>query len=624
MNQKQLILEKDGNGKIKPVDAHTGGRYQVELSSPILTLERAYHDDMPVVGAPFELELENGQVVRGNLDKNGQARILNLPSPPKRVRFKPDIRAFTEPPAPDNPEYKDDFDTSAAAALAQKHASGQARPDVQRKSMAGEALEWVWGTVQGNFNDQQTTSQIIVDAVISAIPLVGEATDVRDLIAILLGMVRDPKKREDKWEWMGLVVVLLSLIPLFGGAIKGVGKLLLRALKSGGKVGNSIASFIGALNRIGWGNAVEWLKKLDLEKYAPEALGYFRKITQHLDEALTAIQKVPGWMLPGTVLETARRIQTGLKDLMARGEKMIPDSIKDMNRKLKEIQQQIYEGEWVPVGKVNGAKPKVKTREVEIKFERKKKSGKVQLVIKNPHFPPSDPDIHYRNQAGWPDLKAPEFNSKEKGFHWAICSFSGEIIGRRLEPGKKIFRIGGAKTKMDGMFWLDELPKNGREWREEFAVLERWSENGKFVEFVVPEPGLWVWEGKIASQLDTNKWLSNGKLNPGYGQYLKGGKKQFLIDFDFEGISGYSTLPGNKASRIILEKQNWQATGWSQSDLLSVNFSESANHVERKMGELELEEKGLHEPFSPVGENGSRVVTSKNLIESQNNREDGD
>jgi hypothetical protein len=81
------------------------------------------------------------------------------------------------------------------------------------KATCYDAGSWLWGTVQGAFNEKSSLSQIIVDAVIGMIPLVGDVTAVRDLIAVSIGLVDDPKKRDDTWQWVLLVVLLFALIP---------------------------------------------------------------------------------------------------------------------------------------------------------------------------------------------------------------------------------------------------------------------------------------------------------------------------------------------------------------------------------------------------------------------------
>ena len=89
------------------------------------------------------------------------------------------------------------------------------------QSTALEVGDWIWGTAQGAFNEKATMSQIIVDAVIGMVPVVGDVTGVRDLIAVVIGLSMDPRKREDKAQWIMLVVLPLALIPVVGGVIKG-------------------------------------------------------------------------------------------------------------------------------------------------------------------------------------------------------------------------------------------------------------------------------------------------------------------------------------------------------------------------------------------------------------------
>ena len=67
------------------------------------------------------------------------------------------------------------------------------------------------------------------------------------------------------------------------------------------------------------------------------------------------------------------------------------------------------------------------------------------------------------------------------------------------------------------------MPKDGEAWRLDYAVLEKWSKNGVYVEYVVEEPGLYVWEGKVSGQID------NDSSKETFGQYLGGGATQILV-----------------------------------------------------------------------------------------------
>ena len=72
---------------------------------------------------------------------------------------------------------------------------------------------WVWETIQGDFNDNQTTGQVVTGTLISMIPLVDQICDIRDLVA------NSKKIKEDNnnvWSWVALVLTLLGLFPTFG------------------------------------------------------------------------------------------------------------------------------------------------------------------------------------------------------------------------------------------------------------------------------------------------------------------------------------------------------------------------------------------------------------------------
>lgn len=105
----------------------------------------------------------------------------------------------------------------------------------ERKIIVLDSVQWVWKTLKGSFNEKQTISQIIVDAAIGMIPVVGDVTAVRDIIAITIGLSQDEEKRKDKFHWMALVLLVFALIPVTGGVIKGVGRMLLKGGKNAAK-----------------------------------------------------------------------------------------------------------------------------------------------------------------------------------------------------------------------------------------------------------------------------------------------------------------------------------------------------------------------------------------------------
>jgi hypothetical protein len=408
--------------------------------------------------------------------------------------------------------------------------------------------EWLWGLIQGNFNEQQTTSQLIVDAIIGMIPVVGDVTAVRDLTASIMKMVEDPKERESVMAWCGLVIGIFALIPVAGGVIKGVGKLLLRVGKNTGDYQKIFDAIIDLINRFGHGDAVAWFKKLDLNSYTGQIRGKFNEMLDRVDGVIVGVKKKFSLLLPDTMLARMDAVRRGLADLRARADKMIPAAIKELHARLVTLQGHIRSGEWQAIP----SSLKSTTREREARLVETIKPGTRAFTKANMPFPPTKKGM-YRHAKGWPDLRALPFD--------AIGSFSGPIKPVFLKPGTKIRRIipPGDKAKNAGAYWMygKDFPKDGPAWRKDFAVLERWSGNGAYVEYTVPPPGMRVWEGKVASQIDTDVKSKT------YGQYLPGGAGQLYIDFNHKG---------HELMKLAVVKKTQHPTNWT--GLRNINVPE--------------------------------------------------
>jgi hypothetical protein len=442
--------------------------------------------------------------------------------------------------------------------------------EANKKSIIAEVGGWLWGTIEGGFNEQQTVSQIVVDAVIGMIPLLGDVTAVRDLIAVILRLVEHPEKRKDKLEWLTLTMLLFALIPVLGGAIKGVGKLAIEASKGASKSAEILSEIVECLNRVGEGNAVKFIKELNFDKYTGDILGQWHKLVQRIDDLIEGVLRNARILIPDAMINRLRQIQHGIRELRTMGEDMIPESLKELNRRLKEIQKQIHKGEWHEISSSLSSK----TREAEARLVEDVVDGTPRKVwkLENPPFPPNVAE-DFRPARDYPDLGlSPWFDSK-KGGAWVVASFSGPMRAVRLTAGTRIYRVLGAESKKAGNFWLYKLPKDGPSWRKECAVLDFFSDNGRFIEFVVPEDGIWAWEGKIASQIENTAMGT-------FGQFLPGGGTQIFIDFTFNEANFKAR---GEALKLVPQKTNW--TGLSD-----INVPEK-NVTVQDLGPNEIETK---------------------------------
>jgi len=440
----------------------------------------------------------------------------------------------------------------------------------EAKRIALDAMDWLWGTAQGAFNEKMNVSQIVTDAVIGMIPLVGDATAARDLIAISVGMADDERKRQDKMQWLLLVIFVFALIPVLGGVIKGVGRLALKATQEVAHNAKVLEDVIDFLNRVGHGNAVKWFKGLDVTQYQAEVIARFNAL---MDTLIKVADRVPLKLAPvlsQSMLARLSKLRSGFDAVKQTGAKMIPEGIKELHARLLRLQQLVYRGEWHTV--TTGTKNI--TRETEgrlieesaVTAERSAHGGWKQNKAKVSNEAKDQEAIAtvYQPKDGYPNLLADTGpTALEKNAYTKIAAFSGPIKASQVRGGEYLLRIHTPVSRTATGPWWVRLPpgvtdanwrevlKNGKEWRELLAVLDEFSKNGAFsICRIKPGHSINAWEGKAAEQF--------GMDNP--GQYLPGGMTQLYLE-------AWSASFGEAAEWIVREGK----TGWT--DLKGVGYA---------------------------------------------------
>ncbi|MCE0828758.1 hypothetical protein LVQ78_22390 [Buttiauxella sp. A2-C2_NF] len=501
------------------------------------------------------------------------------------------------------------------------------------KETSLETGQWIWGTLQGSFNEKQTISQIIVDAVIGMIPLVGDVTAVRDLIAVSMGLAKDPRKRESVSEWVFLVILLFALIPVIGGVIKGVGRLALRVTKEAAENVETLSDIIKFLNRVGEGDAVKWLNKLNVVQYQAQLI---EKMSDFCHTMITAINQILkariGQMLPEKWQADLIRVRDGFAALQPLAAKMIPQALKELDAKLRVLQAMVYKGEIHTVA--TGAGRAEVRREAEAYLLEKE----VHVAAKQgSRFPSNSAEVkdfeklsEQYSMVGYPDLLAYEGGSpafgKKKIFP-AVASFSGKVTAMNAQDlaGSTLYRVFGHATKdaqesyaggRATAFWgFEKVPTSAENWRLPAAVLDEWNGNGFIVVMKLPDnfasimPHVTAWHGNIAEQF--------GKELP--NQYLDGGGKQVIINLGdlAQKISdiGKEVKQSNKAFsteingiHIEFKPTGWQEVngkyGFDNPDNIKPPFAET-----RQLSDTELQSK-----------TGTRAVVSGVRAEHQTSK----
>ncbi|NRF69443.1 hypothetical protein HLB44_20795 [Aquincola sp. S2] len=157
----------------------------------------------------------------------------------------------------------------------------QAVSNVHQAEATVQGAKWLWGALQGDFNKNPTTGQVIVGGIISLIPLVDQACDVRDVIANCITL-SDEEARKDNENWIALGLTCIGFVPEFGSAIKTVAKVAI-------KKGTVLLDLLKQMEWIErnfqrlkagcpWARApIDWLRKFDWQKAAQEAAAYARR-----------------------------------------------------------------------------------------------------------------------------------------------------------------------------------------------------------------------------------------------------------------------------------------------------------------------------------------------------------
>jgi hypothetical protein len=497
------------------------------------------------------------------------------------------------------------------------------------KLAATEVGQWLWGTTQGAFNEKQTLSQIITDAVIGMIPLVGDVTAVRDLIAVGTGMATEPKKREEATEWVLLVILLFALIPVVGGVIKGVGRIALKVghvaaseSKLIAKVSEDIIQF---LNRIGHKNAGAWFRSLDVLSHQAEILQKFRRFCDTIILSIHRYGLRFRAVLPQSLVARMEQLSHGFEQLKALGDKMIPEALKELHAKLKELQAFVHAGGKPVPGRAKVMLAQTGQKTVSYAEEARLLEGKVAKTVKhagkyrqNMAGVEASREIAkvYKYEPGFPNLM--KFASDDKLYYPSIAAASGKIENEMLS-GVTVYRSFGDEGVTNGVrveksfpigaFWgLGEPPVSGKLWRDPAAVLDEWNRNGWLCVMRIPP------HVKVPACVSTVSEQFSKKIS---GQYLEGGTRQAVIEHDQVTRDIVSQLAKSGGGKTVLPngiEVEIRPSGWNGVNE-TVGYGETvipyASVVER-LGVTEKQSKVIRQAAQVASKN-QRVHETERL-----------
>lgn len=403
---------------------------------------------------------------------------------------------------------------------------------------AKEAANWFWGVLQGDFNEDQTPSQVIANVGISiAVSTTGVGViaawilDLRDFIACVYHIYEDGSK-EGSFDfkkvspilWIGLVIMVIGVIPFLGDVLKGVLRIIylqfIKLIKTTSKTATRI------LFRKAIENSMPYIDELlaheQVKKFL-KAKGWVRPYKELARELKLNYKKITS---PDQLLTVYDLMLQRADKIFTKSEALLPKNAKTQYQALKTRLKLVRDGFEISL-KNNTQQLNELIEELIIALEKhdnalyKAVSGKMST--------------HYYGKAlkgtkAWEEAKKLPFLKKEIKFKALEPNknFMKNVIEEKIKKGypeidegivrtfhtinngiikgpAKLYRVIDPSSNPSGMFWVTEdvfkQLKNRNDWRDKLAVKVDWSANGQYVTLDIPAgKELKVWRGPAATQ----------------------------------------------------------------------------------------------------------------------------
>ena len=325
------------------------------MASSTIELSYTYQDGSPIMGAPYTIRFANGTELTGYLDDSGKAKIENAPPGQYTVQYGEDKRDYLpEDNRPKNPLYGQITPAQAAEMVR----SGNTAPLIEANGIATQAGDWLWGTLQGDFNQNPSTSQIVVGTLISMIPIIDQVMDLRDITANVM-LLTDDDEANDTDAWLAFTLTGIGLVPVVGSAVKGVGKVILK------NTGGSLSAALAVLRKLGKGDPVKYLRDINWQDLGKQSATEVKNIVKGLRDSLDDMST--SWhydlLLPDAAIE-------GMQATVKRLDDVTPKIDQHMQQAAQEIGQRVnkaldeYQGQ-PPIRGVTDKPTKAKADELE-------------------------------------------------------------------------------------------------------------------------------------------------------------------------------------------------------------------------------------------------------------------
>ncbi len=402
-------------------------------------------------------------------------------------------------------------------------------------------LEWLWEAIQGDFNQERSTGQIVFDTAISMIPGVDQVCDVRDIVANCK-QINDDKT--NTWAWVGLCLTLVGLIPTLGSLLKGVFKIFFLFVRRMG--GNAVVKAVDETmtwvitllrkrevmkywRAMGWDNVLGELAKqakvIRGKVNTAELLRAFDRGIALMNNLVDYVKRIP--VIGAQAKATVAMVQSVRKladEYVGKALKPVLDVMDAIIRRL-ELEDLVQRRGVVNVGNIHfrGNLPEARA----VTLMRNAEPPPVWLSKGKPtNHLPLDPDDYRVEVDRMAKQDYPALNDER------IASFSRGMKDDVLRGPMRLYRMTSPGNTAAGWDWVTEEVWNKilassdpkATMRKNLAIWPDWNADGQFVIYDLKAgEELKVWRGPASAQTKDPKFGLDDR-------FLEGGWEQIKFD----------------------------------------------------------------------------------------------
>ena len=228
--------------------------------------------------------------------------------------------------------------------ISQKNSNKTQEKEEDKENPIIQALNYIWGTVIGDWNNEQDPIQILANVGVGLIPVADQVLDFRDFIAHLYYMVFK-KDYKDPMRWLALGLTAIGAIPFVGSILKGLGKISIFSdgSKAIGKYAEPILEQIKQINPE-WGDVSKLKVAIDENWEAGVAVSKeaWMNLLANVKVRINGVPLPPGWVWGADKLTSAKQeLLSTITEIQNLSNTMLDEALEKIKTEIEIILEQL-------------------------------------------------------------------------------------------------------------------------------------------------------------------------------------------------------------------------------------------------------------------------------------------